>query len=87
MKYVFNLSESEAAEILGISPRTLRNWRSSDLPDYLYRRFGRAGHPIIRYCADLLLRWQAIDPDDVSALAKEETTARKELIKSLAGKQ
>jgi hypothetical protein len=39
---------------------------------------------VIKYCPELLMRWQAIDPDDMSGLASEETAARKELIKSLA---
>jgi hypothetical protein len=84
-KFIFNLSESAAAELLGISIHTLRKWRTSHLPDYLYRRFGRAGHPVIKYCPELLSRWQAIDPDDVSGLKNEETQARRELLKSLAG--
>lgn len=88
MTYKFNLSEREAADLLNRHVRTLRNWRKNDtLPSYIYRSFGRAGHPTIRYCGELLERWQAIHPDDVSELQKEEMAARKELAKALAGER
>jgi hypothetical protein len=85
MSYVYNLTEQQAAELFGVTDRTIRNWRRSHMPDYLYRLQGRAGHSKIRYCRELLLRWQAIDPDDVSGLAEEEKRARRELDRSLAG--
>jgi hypothetical protein len=82
-KLIFNSSEQEIADLLGMTIDSVRNWRSNGtLPDYLYRRFGNSNQPRIKYCELLVLRWQACA--DERELKGEETWARAELIKSLA---
>jgi hypothetical protein len=81
-KFIFNIDEQAAADLLGMTIDTIRNWRNNGtLPDYLYRRFGNPNQLRIRYCQLLLLRWQACA--DESELKSEEMWARAELIKSL----
>ena len=80
-QYIFNLNEENAANMLGITIQTIRNWRrNGTLPDYLYRKFGKPSYPKIRYCQLLLLRWQSIDIEERQS---EEVWARAQLIKSL----
>jgi hypothetical protein len=82
-RLIFNSSEQEIADLLGMQIDTIRTWRNSGtLPDYLYRRFGNSGQLRIKYCELLVLRWQACT--DESELNAEEMWARAELIKSLA---
>jgi hypothetical protein len=81
-RLIFNSSEQEIADLLGMTLDSIRNWRTSGtLPDYLYRRFGNINQLRIKYCELLVLRWQACT--DESELKSEETWARAELIKSL----
>lgn len=82
-KFTFNLTEKAAAQTLGVCLKTVQNWRKNGtLPDYLYTKFGAAGHPRVRYCEELLLKWQA-HGTDTATLAKLEQQARAQLIKSL----
>jgi hypothetical protein len=82
-RFIFNSSEQEIADLLGMTIDSVRNWRSNGtLPDYLYRRFGNSNQLRIKYCELLVLRWQACQ--DEGELNKEEIWARAELIKSLA---
>lgn len=48
------LKESTAAEVLGVSPKTLRNWRSNGSGGPPYRKLKGAG---VRYWLDELLQW------------------------------
>lgn len=58
-KFIYNSTESQIAELLGVTTRTLANWRESGkIPKYLYRRFGDNNYSRIRYCELLVLRWQ-----------------------------
>jgi hypothetical protein len=82
-RLIFNSSEQEIADLLGMQVDTVRTWRQNGtLPDYLHRRFGNSNQLRIKYCELLVLRWQACT--DHSELKAEEMWARAELIKSLA---
>jgi phage terminase Nu1 subunit (DNA packaging protein) len=81
-RLIFNSSEQEIADLLGMQVDTVRSWRQNGtLPDYLYRRFGNSSQFRIKYCELLVLRWQACA--DEGELKSEEMWARAELIKSL----
>lgn len=82
MRLIFNASEQEVADLLGMTIDSIRTWRNNGtLPDYLYRRFGNSNQLRIKYCELLVLRWQACA--DELELLKEEMWARAQISKSL----
>jgi hypothetical protein len=50
------VTEGEAARLLGLSGKTLRNWRSARRDGPIYLKYGRGG--AIRYRISDLLAWR-----------------------------
>jgi hypothetical protein len=52
------VSEAEASELLGVSPRTMQDWRYKHRgPPHTYTA-GHAGRPLVRYRIPDLLAWR-----------------------------
>jgi hypothetical protein len=63
MRFDFTASNQSAAETIGISHRTLKNWRlAGKIPAYTYTQHGDKYF----WCLDLLWDWH-LDPNDLDA--------------------
>lgn len=72
--YLYNTKADKAAELIGMSARSLRRWRiEGKIPGFA---FVDNGHRNVRYCADLLNAWW-INRNDPKALDRIATEAHK----------
>jgi hypothetical protein len=83
VKYVFDLTERDAASLVKMSIPGFKKMRLSEkIPPHCYIKLG---YRTIRYCGDLLLDWM-IDPDDLEAHARANEQLQNSRISNLPRK-